>query len=234
MLTAPCRGSPVASPAGLLLTTGLGSGPVPGRTLPAQVSRKNQRQQEKEGSAEEAPSQKGEGTGCRRMWAWPQVTGASPAPPRLLWLAGTPVPGTPSHLGSLLIMQIPRPHSQTASSRQLGCGPGSSIFIGSSEFWTRCSMIHSWRNDTQELLLSTPCTSYNPRPHSPHTLPQGRPHRSSCFFISSSPQPKGCLAKGALDSWSEPMFPSGPFYVLRHRGVQRLGQDPCTLQTCLH
>ena len=122
----------------------------------------------------------------------------------------------------------------SASSRQLGCGPGSLIFIGSSEFWTRCSVIHSWRNDTEELLLSPPCTSYNPRPPSPHPLPQGKPHRSSCFFISSSPQPKGCLAKGALDSWSEPMFPSGPFHVLRHRGVQRLGQDPCTLQTFLH
>lgn len=127
VLIAPCGGSALASPAGLLLTAGLGSGPVP------QVPRKNQRQQEKEGSAEEALSQKGESAGCLRMWTWLQVTGASPAPPRLLWLASTLVPGAPSHLGSLLIMQIPRPCFQTASSTWLGWGPGSSIFIGSSE-----------------------------------------------------------------------------------------------------
>lgn len=54
VLIVPCRGSSLASPAGLLLTAGLGSGPVPGHTLPPQVSRKNQKQKEKEGSAEEA------------------------------------------------------------------------------------------------------------------------------------------------------------------------------------
>lgn len=34
VLIAPCGGSALASPAGLLLTAGLGSGPVPGRTQP--------------------------------------------------------------------------------------------------------------------------------------------------------------------------------------------------------
>lgn len=38
VLIAACRGSPLASPASLLLTAGLGSGPVPGCTLPGYKS----------------------------------------------------------------------------------------------------------------------------------------------------------------------------------------------------
>ena len=82
------------------------------------------------------------------------------------------------------------------------------------EFWSRCYVNHSWINDTEEFLLGPHYTSYN-------SLPAGKPHRSSCFFTPSSPQPRGCFAKGTLESWPEPMFPSGPSYVLRNRGVQR-------------
>lgn len=167
VLIAAYRGSPLASPAGLLLTSSLGSGPVPGRTLPPQVSRKNQRQQEQEGTAEEAPSGKGEGAGCRRMWAWPQVTGgsSSPTPSAVAgWHSSPWDTKSPWEL-------VDDADSQAASSRQLWRGPGSSIFIGSSsEFWSRCSVIHSWRNDTKELLLGTPCMSYNPTTTT-HTSP---------------------------------------------------------------
>ena len=141
--------------------------------------------------------------------------GASPAPPRLLWLAGTLVPGALSHLGSLLIMHIPRACFQTTSSTWLGWGPWKQHFYRLlREFWSRCYVNHSWINDTEEFLLGPHYTSYN-------SLPAGKPHRSSCFFTPSSPQPRGCFAKGTLESWPEPMFPSGPSYVLRNRGVQR-------------
>lgn len=148
------------------------------------------------------------------MWTWLQVTGASPAPPRLLWLASTPVPGALSHLGSLLIMQIPRPCFQTASSRWLGWGPGSSIFIGSSEN----SGAGVQRSIPGEVTPRSSCSVRTTHLTTPY--PQASP-RSSCFFTPSSPQPRGCFAQGTLKSWPEPMFHSGPFYVLRNRGVQR-------------